>query len=89
MKKRAKSVASIAIFIATQVLRLFKSSHDKFKNKLSSIIGNKNFIKLPTNGTEFQGKKAKGALGYSWVLLKVAVSYLIENCYFKMGNIVM
>ena len=89
-KKNAKSISTYDF--STLYTKL---PHDKLLDSLFSIIdftfngGNKNFIRLDKNGKAFWGKKVKGSLGFSKPSLKRAVSHLIQNCYFNVGNVVM
>ena len=89
-KKRAKSIATYD-FSSLYT----KLPHHQLKEKISSIIdfvfkgGNKSFIRISKNGKASWGKKSKGIVGFTKASLKATVNYLIENCYFTVGNITM
>ena len=88
-KKRAKSISTYDF--STLYTKL---PHDKLISQLSKVIdlvykaGDKKFIRVANNGHAFWAKTKKGVY-FSKAALKIAVSHLIENCYFTVGNIVM
>jgi len=72
-----------------------KIPHEKLIEKLSYIIdfvyqvGNKSHIVLSTEGHAFWGQKRSGKITFSKASLKRATNYLISNCYFTVGNVIM
>ena len=88
-KKRAKSISTYDF--STLYTKL---PHDKLISQLSKVIdlvykaGDKKFIRVANNGHAFWAKTKKGVY-FSKAALKIAVSHLIENCYFTVGNTVM
>ena len=68
--------------------------HDKLIQRLSKIIdfvflgGDKSFIKVTAHGNAYWVRTKNGA-GFTKGLLKMAVAHLIQNCYFRVGNLVM
>ena len=88
-RKGAKSIATYDF--STLYTKL---SHDKLIYELHKLIdfvfdaGDRNYIKLDTRGKAFWGKKSKNSVGYTRHGLKVAVKFLIENCFFTVGNII-
>ena len=88
-KKRAKSIATYDF--STLYTKL---PHNKLIFQLSKVIdlaykgGDKKFIRVTDNGHAFWSKTKKG-VSFSKAALKIAISHLIENCYFTVGNIVM
>ncbi len=87
-KKRAKSIATYDF--STLYTKL---PHDKLIFQLSKVIdlvfkgGDKHFIRVTDTGHAFWSKRKKG-VSFSKASLKIAVSHLIENCYFTVGNLV-
>ena len=71
-----------------------KLPHNKLIFQLSKVIdlaykgGDKKFIRVTENGHAFWSKTKKG-VSFSKAALKIAVSHLIENCYFTVGNTIM
>ena len=65
----------------------------ELKSKLSSIDdfifrgGDKTFFRLSNNEAGYWGKKTLGGRGFDKTSLKTAINYLIENCYFNVGNV--
>ena len=68
--------------------------HDKLLEKLNDLVdftfkgGNRNNICFNHNGTAYWGRKAKKKC-FTKNSLKQALSHLISNCYFTVGNTVM
>lgn len=89
-KKRAKSIATYDF--STLYTKL---PHNKLISQLSKVIdlvykgGDKTYISVTESGSTFwTKKKSKHGVSFSKAGLKAAVSYLIENCYFTVGNLV-
>jgi len=88
-KRRAKSIATYDF--STLYTKL---PHNKLIFQLSKVIdlaykgGDKKFIRVTENGHAFWSKTKKG-VSFSKAALKIAVSHLIENCYFTVGNTIM
>ena len=89
-RKRAKSIATYDFSTLYT-----KIPHNKLIQRLSAIIdfafcgGDKNCIRIASNGVAFWGKKVRGIPGFTKSALKGALRHLIVNCYFSVGNIVM
>ena len=85
-KKRAKSIATYDF--STLYTKL---PHEKLITQLSKVIdlvykaGDKKYISISANGKAFWSKNKKN-VSFSKASLKTAISHLIENCYFTVGN---
>ena len=88
-KKRAKSIATYDF--STLYTKL---PHQKLITQLSKVIdlvyktGDKKYISISPNGRAFWSKNKK-SVSFSKASLKQAISHLIQNCYFTVGNKVM
>ena len=89
-KKRAKSIATYDF--STLYTKL---PHDKLITQLFKVIdlvykgGDKTYIRVTENGSAFWAKKkSHNGVSFSKAGLKAAVSFLVENCYFTVGNLV-
>jgi hypothetical protein len=91
-KKKAKSIATYDF--STLYTNL---PHQKLISQLSKVIdlvykgGDKTYIRVMENGTAFwtkNKKKSSNGVFFSKAGLKQAVAFLIENCYFTVGNLV-
>jgi len=86
-KKRAKNIDTYDFSTLYT-----KIPHHILIQRLSAIInfvykgGDKNCIRLSSNGTAFWGKKAKGCVGFTKTSLLITIKYLIQNCYFVVGD---
>ena len=88
-KKRAKSIATYDF--STLYTKL---PHNKLIDRLSKVIdlvykgGDKKFIRVLNNGHTVWSRTKKGVgVCFSKGVLKTALSHLIQNCYFTVGNI--
>ena len=85
-KKRAKSISTYDF--STLYTKL---PHNKLISQLSKVIdlaykgGDCNFIRVNENNRAFWSMKKKG-VSFSKNTLKTAVRYLIENCFFSVGD---
>ena len=67
----------------------------ELKSKLSSIAdftfkgGDKTFFRLSNNEAGYWGKETLVGRGFNKTSLKTAIDYLIEDCYFNIGNVTM
>ena len=88
-KKRAKSIATYDF--STLYTKL---PHQKLITQLSKVIdlvykaGDKKYISVSNYGKAFWSKNKK-SVSFSKASLKAAISHLIENCYFTVGNMVL
>ena len=88
-KKKAKSISTYDF--STLYTKL---PHDKLISQLSKVIdlvykgGDKKFICVGNNNKAYWSKTKRG-VSFSKGSLKTAVSHLIGNCYFTVGNIVL
>ena len=88
-RKKAKSISTYDF--STLYTKL---PHAKLITQLSKVIdlafkgGDKQYIRISANGKAYWSKSKKGT-SFSKAFLKRAVSHLIENCYFTVGDIVM
>ena len=88
-KKKAKSISTYDF--STLYTKL---PHNKLISQLSKVIdlvykgGDKKFIYIASNNKAYWSKSKK-AVSFSKTSLKTAVSHLIENCYFTVGDIVL
>ena len=88
-KRRAKSIATYDF--STLYTKL---PHTKLIQQLSKVIdlvfkgGDKRYIQVSNYGTAFWSKYRKGVY-FTKTSLKAAISHLITNCYFVVGNIIM
>jgi len=88
-KKKAKSISTFDF--STLYTKL---PHDKLILQLSKVIdlafkgGDKKYIHITPHGKAYWSKNKNGT-SFSKAFLKQAVSHLIENCYFTVGNLVM
>ena len=88
-RKKAKSISTFDF--STLYTKL---PHDKLITQLSKVIdlafkgGDKKYIHVSPHGKAYWSKNKNGT-SFSKAFLKQAVSHLIENCYFTVGDIVM
>ena len=88
-KKNAKSISTYDF--STLYTKL---PHGKLVDRLSKLIdfvfegGDRSFIKIGNTGNAFWSRNRKGT-GFTKNSLKMAVTHLIKNCYFSVGNVVM
>ena len=73
-----------------------KLPHDKLVKELSEVIdfvfdgGNNKYIAISNHGRAYWSKyKPKTSVSFTRNSLKIAVKYLVQNCYFTVGNVVM
>ena len=90
-KKRAKSIATYDFSTLYTTL-----PHDKLIDRLTNVLdlvfkgGNKSIIRVSSFGKVFWvKKKSNETTNFSKSSLKQVLKHLIENCYFKVGNILL
>lgn len=83
IKKRTKPIATYDF--STLYTKL---PYDKLSSSFDfTFKGNKSYVRILTNGKAFRRKEVKGGAGFSKASLKTAVTFVIEICYFNVGNI--
>ncbi len=89
-KKNAKSIATYDFSTLYTTI-----PHNQLISRLSHVIyfifegGDRKCIRISENGDAFWGKMIRGKVGFSKQSLKTAVKFLIENCYFQVGDVTM
>ena len=90
-KKRAKTIATFDFSTLYTTL-----PHGKLIDRLTNVLdlvykgGNKSILRVSNFGKVFWAKKkSKGSISFSKNSLKQVLEHLIENCYFKVGNILL